>query len=223
MVSGTACRIFRAMKSALILMGVGLVFVGRARPQDAEPAPTKDHPQLEVDVRKFGYKSSSGAKPLRTFVDFTDVNHLALAWLTLDDPTVSKATGVLTPRSAHVHVLVLDARTGQKQGQREWPTPSTPVRFFGVRDGGFLTCTGNVLHSFSPDFEVLREKDLLDDRACLNPSWRGQGVSPSRQSLLLSFPSGQGYQNELVEVQTFAVVSKWAKNAKQATPSRTIG
>jgi len=119
---------------AVILIGVAFVFVERAHPQDPESALSKDRPLWEVDLRNLGYKTFEGERRLPTFVDFfvdfTDVNRLAVAWLTVDPRPVAKKTGPRTPEPAHLHVFVLDARTGQKQGMQEWATPSYPVGFF---------------------------------------------------------------------------------------------
>jgi len=189
---------------AVILMGVAFMLVGRAHPQESEPASSKDHPLLEVDLRNLGYKTYEGVERLPTFVDFTDVNNLAVAWLTLDDRTADKKTGKHPIGPAHLHVFALDTRTGQKQGLREWSTPSYPVSFLGVHDGRFLTCTGSLLRLFSPSFDVIRELHLPDDRAC-------ESISPSRQLLLLSFRSGQRYQRTLLDVGTFAAVAEWTE------------
>ena len=198
---------------ALILVGVAFVFVGQAQSQDPEPTPSKDHPLLEVDLREFGHDTFSSTKRLHKFVDFTDSSHLALSWLTLDDLTQAAKIGSLTPQPAHLHVLVLDAITGRKQGLQEWSTPSSPVRFLGVRDGKFLTCTGNVLRLFSPAFEVMREQNLPGDRACLDPWFSsGQGISPSRRSLLLTSYSGQNYQQTLLDIETFTPIATWIEN-----------
>ncbi|MGC1616740.1 MAG: hypothetical protein WA736_18840, partial [Candidatus Acidiferrum sp.] len=159
--------------------------------------------------------TSSSTKRLPKFVDFTSVNQLALSWLTFDDPSVAQDTGPLTARPAHLHVLVLDALTGRKQGLQKWSTPSTPVRFLGVRDGKFLTCTGNVLRLFSPSFEVIREENLPSERACLNPFWsKAWGLSPSRRYLLLSSPLPQGYQNTLFDIEKFTAVANWPEKLR---------
>ncbi len=182
----------------------------RAQPQDSERAVCQDQPLLDLDLRAFGYDTSSATRRLREFVDFTDLSNLALAWLALDDPREAKKIGPLTPRPAHLHILLLDARTGSKQGLQEWPTPSTPVRFSGLGNGKFLTCTGNVLRLFSPGFEVIREQNLQSERTCLSFLSSGTwGVSPSRRSLLLYSRSEKGYENTLVNSDTFATNASW--------------
>jgi hypothetical protein len=197
-----------------ILLAIVVAFAVEAKSQDWEPTPTKDRPLLELDLRKFGYEryhNSHGIWP--TFVDFTD-NRLVLAWLTPDDRTAAAKTGVLTPTPAHVHVLVLDAATGQKKCLQDWATPSVAVRVSGAGDGRFLTCTGNLLRLFSPDFALLQERDLQSDRACLNPSlWEVRGVSPSRQSLLLSYPSGKSKRTSIFRIDGLSAVADWTEGS----------
>jgi hypothetical protein len=206
-------RVSLTRSAALVLSGV--VFVCAARAQEPEPFPSKDRPLLEIDLRRVGYDTSSATKRLQKFVDFTDASHLAVAWVTLDDPTVADKTGPLTARPAHLYVLILDAKTGEKSDVHAWPTPSTHVRFLGARDGKFLTCTGSVLRLFSPNFEVIQEQHLPNDRACQGPSGNGAwgipqwGISPSRRTLLLSSPAGKVSDDTLLEVETFAVVGSW--------------
>lgn len=208
------CRLSTAAsRKSLASALAALTLVCFLRAQDSKPALSKEPPLVELDLRKFGYDNSGSTKRLQKFVDFTDASHLAVAWLTLDDPTLADKTGPLTARPAHLHVLVLEATNGQRVGVQTFPTPSTPVRFLGARDGRFLTCTGNVLRLFSPKFEVVREQDLQNDSACLGrrPGW---GISPSRRSLLLSsFLGGvEGYyQYSLLDAETFSLIARWTE------------
>jgi hypothetical protein len=189
---------------ALLLFGVTVLFRGQAQSQDPEPAPSKDRPLLEINLNKFGYNTSRSPTPSQRFVDFTDSSHLGLAWETFDDPTSGTKMGIFPPKPAHLHVLVLDATTGSNQGSREWPTQSTPIGFSGFSDGKILTCTGNVLHLFSPTFQVIHEQELASDRACLN-----RKVSPSRRTFFLSVYSEKSYQNTLLNFDTFATTATW--------------
>jgi len=207
-------------KSAALLF-TGLVLACAAQAQDPDPPLSRDHPLLEVDLHEFGYDTSSVTRRLQKFVDFTDASHLAVAWLTLDDPTQAHETGPLTARPARLHVLVLDAGTGETAGAREWPTPSNLVRFLGARDGKFLTCTGSALRLFSPSLEVIRELNLPKDRACLNPiSGNGRwsipqwGLSPSRRTILLSSPVGKAYEDTLLDVDTLTITENWTETIR---------
>jgi hypothetical protein len=198
--------------AALLFALLAFVFPHRVHSQDSDPSLSKDAPVLQVDLGKFGYDTSSGTKRLPKSVDFTSVDQLALSWLTFDDPSVAQNTGPLTARPAHLHVLVLDARTGRKQGMQEWSTPSTPVRFLGLRSGRFLTCTGNVLRLFSPSFEVIKEEILSSDRTCFTPFLsEGWGLTPSRRYLLLSSYSARNYQNTLFDIETFTSIDNWTE------------
>jgi hypothetical protein len=189
----------------VILIGAALAFAGEAHLQDLEPSLSKDHPLLELDLRSIGYQRFvPGVSNLPTFVDFTDATHVALAWLTLDARTATKKTRPRAPEPAHLHVFSLDARTGQKQGLQEWPTPSYPVHFLGVRDGEFLICAGNLIRLFSASFEVIRERQLSKGADC-------RSISPSRQLLLLSSRTGPSYENTLLDVGTLATVGEWTE------------
>ena len=198
--------------AALLLVGLAIVCLGHA--QGPEPSVSKEHPLLKIDLHQFGYDTSSSTKHLSKFVpSFTDSTHLAIAWLTLDEPELAQKIGPAVAKPAHLHVLVIDATTGQKIGAQAWPTPSTSVRFLPARDGKFLTCTANMLRLFSPTFEVIREKDFPAGRACknINP-WNARWGTPSRRSLLLSSRLGQqSYEDALLDVETFDVITKWTE------------
>src|ERR1035441_8244267 len=66
---------FAGSVAVLLLVGT-MALMGRAHPQDLEPAPTKDQPVLELDLRKLGYEPFTDSDiRWQTFVDFTDDNH----------------------------------------------------------------------------------------------------------------------------------------------------
>ncbi len=184
----------------------------RAQLQERDPPLSKDKPLFEVDLRKFGYErfgDKEAVRPIRIRVDFTDVNGLALAWATADDLGTHKKTVLPAARPGRLQVLLVDARTGDKRGQQEWNVPSTWFGFLGLRDGKFITCTGNTIHLFSAGFESVRERALGDD-SC--PPFGSQNVSPSQRSLLLSYFPKDGLRTmELRDTQTFEVISKWTE------------
>lgn len=168
-----------------------------------------------MDLRTFGYDAFSRTTRLQTFLDFTDSGRLAFAWLILDDPADARKASFLTPKPAHLHVLVLDAKTGGKQGLQEWSTPSSPVRFLGIRDGKFLICTGTVFRLFSPSFLMIREQNLPSGHTCLSNSWwsKGPEVSPSSRSVLLSsHPLGLTYKNAIVDTRILTPVATWVED-----------
>jgi hypothetical protein len=199
----------------VILAGLAAVSSVRAQSQEFDPPLSKDRPLIEMDLGKFGYDTSSATNRLPKFVDFTDLNRLALGWVTLDDSSLADKTGSLTARPAHLHVLVLNARTGAKEGLQAWSTPSTPIRFAGVSEGKFLICTASMLRLLSASFEVIREENLPGDSACFSPFfWEGWGISPSKRYLVLSSRSGQSFQNSLFDLESFSSVAQWTEKRR---------
>lgn len=194
--------------SALVLLGIFLSLVARAQ-TDSQPAPTKDHPQLQIDLRKVGYETSQDTSARRhTSTDFIDANHLAISWL-----TTHKRTAANPGEPTELHVLVLDVNTGEKKGLQSYSTPISAVRFAGVPDGKFVICTGGLLRLFSEDFKELRELQLPNDHGC-HGALETEGTSPSRKSLLLSDPWAQGKngRKSLLNLETFVVTAEWQEN-----------
>jgi hypothetical protein len=203
----------------VVLLATTLAFIGRAHAQRSDLPLSKDKPLFEVDAHKFGYERFSDKKavrPVRILVDFTDVSHLALAWAMPDPVSTAKNAGQPSPRPAHLHVLLLDAKAGSKVGEGQWSIPSVFFGFFGLRDGRSVTCSGNTLRLFSAGLEVVHEEALSSDNSCsiFRP---GDGISPSRRSLLLWHASNGGRQMELRDAQTFAVVAKWTEKSEKTT------
>jgi hypothetical protein len=207
-------------KSAgMVLVATVLVFLGTALAQKPNPLFSNDKPLFEVDVRKFGYEKYSDKKfvrPIQILLDFTDASHLALAWALPASESAAKKAGQSSLRPAHLHVLLLDTKAGSKSGEGQWSMPSRFFSFFGLRDGKFLTCTGNTLRLFSATFEVVHEETLSGDISCshFGPAF---GISPSRRSLLLSRVWKGSRQMELRDAETFAVVSKWIEKSETTT------
>jgi hypothetical protein len=206
-------------KVTLIFVGVAAVFLGRVECQVLEPGLSKDRPLLEVNLAKYGYEVPHNYWPLDKPLVFIDSARLAWAWVTIDDVKTSQRP---TPVPAHLHVLVLDAKTGQKLGLQEWPTPSVPVRFLGLRDGKFFIVTGEVIRLLSPNFEIIHEETLASDPACLNsgPFCEGLTLSASRRILLLTrYHSAASYLNSLFDSETFAPVTSWSDDFPVAAMS----
>jgi len=185
----------------IVLAALGLSIVPSVEPQMITP--TKDHPVVEVDVRKFGYEQPNYQTSVKSFVDFTDNSHIAVAWLTLDGAT--KKIGPATPWPSHLHVLTIDAVTGEKTAQKDFATPHFPVGFAGMRDGHILTLCNNELSLLSPGLDVIRVQDLEDRNEFI------KAISPSSHSLLLAFTSGNHKQLTIKDSATFAPLSEWVE------------
>ncbi len=199
---------------ALTVAGAAVLASGEARTQASQPKPDKAHPLWEMDLHRFGYeqvRQSNSYRPRFYALDFTANDRLAWAWLTYDGPPTAaqkKYAGFPQPEPAHLHVLILDARTGRKLALHAWPTQSLPVCFFGIGGGKFLTCAGGKLGLFSPSLAVLREQDLPtpDSLTSLHI-----GISPTRQTLLISYSQRGLDRVELVDTNTLAVTASWTE------------
>lgn len=132
-------------------------------------------------------------------LDFTGDSHLVFSWTTLDYPHADKGKGPRDPVPSHLHALVLDARSGQKQDIREWPSTSYFASIHAVGKGRFLACTGSAVHLLSSEFEVIRELSFTDPHACANPKF-----SPSGRSFSIANGLGVDYQSTLMDSETLA-------------------
>lgn len=174
----------------------------------SEPSASRDHPRLEVNLGEIGYDTSElSSARWQTFTDFIDADHLAVAWL-----STRKRNAAHPGEPTSLHVLVLDIRTGEKTGLDSYATPLGAVRFAGVSDGAFLTCTGGLLRIWSKEFKQLREKKLSDDHGC--GGFGALGVSPSRKLLLLSLSRkpGQSAPKTLLNLETFSTDAEWTED-----------
>jgi hypothetical protein len=209
MTSGT--ELARQIAVCLIQLVVTCTTVEPALSRLLAQSNPQNRPVSKVDVRSFGFKASIGTKPLQHFIDFTDSEHVGLAWVLLDDPT-SKKLGPLVPATAHLNVLILDAHTGKKEVLRNWAAPSFPVRFAGLGDGNSLACTGDVVRLLSSSLEAEHEEKIDGSKACSGLQFSGVwGFSPSRKSFLVSTYSGaKQRQNILLSTKSFGQLSAWA-------------
>ncbi len=186
-----------------------LASVSRSQLPERDPPLTKDQPLFEVDLSKFGYErfSDGTVRAVSIRVAFTEANTAALAWSVYDPPIASKGTVLPAMRPGLLQVALVDAVTGQERGEREWKIPSIWFGFLGLRDGKFITCTGNTIHLFSASFELVHEQ-TLGENPC--PRFGPQNASPSQRSLLLSYlPKDGVHTMELWDTQTLEVISKW--------------
>jgi len=207
-----------------VLVGVALVCGMQA--QSAEPKQTTAHdrPLWTMDLRQFGYERwlRKNTRPFPVGVDFTDTDHIAVAWTMPDVPHEAKHTAPLIPEPAHLNVVIFDAKTGQKQNKAEWPTSSryfSRPLFFGIPDGKVLTCSDNALRLLSPSLAIVREIQLPRPAGCLNVNFQN---SPSRRTVLVSILSDHSRKEELLEVETLAILSSWTEERTPEAKSKGI-
>jgi hypothetical protein len=198
------------------------------RAQSPEPKQTTAHDGSlwTIDLHQFGYERwlRKNTRPFPVGVDFTDNDHIAVAWTMPDIPHEAKGRAPLTPEPAHLNVVIFDANTGQKQNKAEWPTAaryfSKPL-FFGIPDGKLLTCSENDLRLLSSALGLVREIQLPSQANCLNVQFQ---YSPSRRTVLVSILSELSRNEELLDVETLSILSSWTqeRTSKEATSKGII-
>lgn len=195
---------------ATAFLSIALVGGAHGQAQTHEPSFVSDHPFMQIDIRKLGYERFKGGAPTPTFIDFTDDDHLAIAWVTLDNPSRARKLGPLKSRPAHLHAVILNTKTGNKESENQWPAPYLPVGFLPIPNGKILVCAGDLLRLFSPSLELIGEQKIPSEseRGCWLSFPVGRAVSPSRRTALVLL-STHPDEMELLDTNTLAVLSKW--------------
>ncbi len=164
-------------------------------------------PLWKVDVRQFGYVSfpRKAVRPTRLSVAFTDNAHIAVAWISPDRTESNHNKEPHWGDAAHVHVVVIDGSSGQKEGEKEWLTPFTYASpaLAAIADGKFLNCTDNALRVLSATLDVLQEQELPSHSTC-NPS-------PSGRTLLVVSLAEHSRQMKVMDTETFKVLFSWTE------------
>ncbi len=202
-------RCFR--QTTMALATVVFICGVRSRAQEQEPTPTGEHPIWKVDVQQFGYERfpRKSVRPLRLVMNFTDNNHVAIAWVTPDTTTENKRNAPKVGEPARLHAVILDAKTGLKQSQRDWSTSYYPSpRLFGLPEGRVLICSDNSLRLLSASLDIVREQELPNHGTCMNVSLQ---LSPSKHTLLLSGRAEHGRHLEVLNVGDLATTSTWTE------------
>jgi hypothetical protein len=202
--------------TALILglLLAGSVSNSHAQSQDAVLG--TERPILEMDLRSYGYKSHLRGTRDHWSIAFVDKDDLVLGWTTFDDSDVGKKTGYLAAAPSHLHVVVLNARTGQKRIVRDWAVSTFFANIYPVAKGEFLICTGNAILLFSQNFDLVRELTLSRFGPCT-----ANEVSPSGRSFSIDSGSGKQLQRSVMKTESFAPVTTWSNDARNVHFSDT--
>ena len=168
----------------LAALALILCLARTAYSQNLDPSVTNDRPVLKVNLHSYGFSPSSLEARLPIFVDFTDSNHIAIAWQTYDDPSEARRIKFFDTVAMHLHVLVLDAIAGKKEVLQDWPAPARDSRFVAQNDGKFITCIEGTLRLYSSNVELLRTMQTDDPRNCLRQFEGSPGISPARNWML---------------------------------------
>jgi hypothetical protein len=202
----------------LALLFLGPFVLGQTQSQDKEPVSSQQRPLLELDLRKYGFTPLVSGRLDFLSLDFVDDSHLVFAWTTLDNPVADKKKKVnIFAVPSHLHAIFLDAHTGQKQDQREWPSSSFSASLYSVGEGKLLTCTGNAVRLLSREFETLREQLLTGPNPCVQLH-----VSMSKRSFSIADGPEMDSSHTLMDAETFAPRAKWNADARIVTFTDTL-
>ncbi len=165
----------------LLLLIVAPFVSGQENSEPIEPAPSREHPLLGIDMRKFGYRPRGTGVLDSISLAFTESNDLLFGWTTSDDSRDWTKERSSTPVPSHLHAVVLDARTGQQEHGGEWPSRYVQAIITPVGKENFLICAVDEIRLLSSDFTTVRDQVLPAPVTC-----RGTKMSPSRHSFSIS-------------------------------------
>jgi hypothetical protein len=169
--------------------------------QPIEPEPSRNHPLLDIDLRKFGYKPRGSGVLDPLSLAFTESNDVLVAWTASDGSRNWTKERSTTPVASHLHAAVLDARTGQKIRDGEWPSRYVQAGITPVGKDNFLICALDEIRLLSNDFTTVRDQVLPAPVNC-----RGMRISPSRHSF--SVTAGGDYH--VMDVESFQPLAEWS-------------
>lgn len=194
-------KIIGRILGSLLLFVVPLVSA-QTKSQPIEPEPSRDRPLLEIDLRKYGYEPhGNGARMEPLSLAFTQSNDLLVAWTTTDESQSKKEIRSTTPIPSHLHGLIVDPRTGQKERGGEWPSRYLHASITPVGKDMFLICARDEIQLLSHDFVTVQDQVLSPPNTC-----QGMRISPNRHS----FSTRTGTEYNLIDAESFQPVAEWS-------------
>lgn len=172
------------------------------------PGPRPQQPLWSIAPRKVGYDPrilekflpKVGVETVKIMV--ADEQRLAVAWLTPDEAS-GRLVGPETSVPSHLHLVILEARTGRKISSNLWPCSSAGVNIAYLPSGQWLLAKNQSISLYSQSFQELRELDRVN----APPT---QFTSPSGRTFLLHVANPEGRPvTQLRDSATFAVVDSW--------------
>jgi hypothetical protein len=188
------------------------VFAEDAQTRTGQPPFTHDFPTWSKDLKQLGYTIPSyyashfrvGADIVK--IQFLDSSRVALAWLVTDQ--VVKKPELYKNRSnapSHLHLCVLDAKTGQEISSHEWPSFSQGVNLAYTASGQWLIFSGDTVTLYSPSFGKVRELQQVKPGAL-----QSGFTSPSGHTFLVRATDSHGaWSDQLLDATTFEVRDSW--------------
>ena len=186
---------------ALLFLAVEPLVCGQTNPQAIEPEPSRDQPQLKIDTRQFGYKPDGSGVHDSLSLAFTESNDLLVAWTTSDESQNKTKIRSTTSVPSHLHALVFNSRTGQKERGGEWPSRYLQTTITPVGKENFLVCATDEIRLLAHDFASVRGQVLSAPTTCF-----GMRVSPRGRS----FSTRTGTDYNLLDAESFQPLAKWS-------------
>jgi hypothetical protein len=139
----------------------------------------------------------------RVKIQFLDDQRLSLAWLTPDE-IPQKPIGPSNNVPSHLHLRILDSRSGQQTASYEWPCSSTGVNLAYTAAGQWLVSSDQTVTLYSSSFDKVRV--LPDIRTERFPTF----ISPSGRTFLSHVSDSHGaWSAQLRDSATFDVLDSW--------------
>jgi hypothetical protein len=190
---------------ALLFLVVVPLVSGQTNSQSIEPDPNRDPPLLEIDMRKYGYKPHGSGADDWLSLAFTESNDILVAWTTSDGRYSRTQIRTTTLVPSHLHALVLDVRTGQKEHAGEWPSRYLQATITPVGKENFLICAGDEIRLLSNDFAIVRDQVLSAPTDC-----RRMRAYPSRLSFSFPTRTKSGVESKLIDAESFQQLAEWS-------------
>ena len=193
----------KTIGESLVLLSllVAPLVSGQTNSQSIEPAPSREHPLLGIDMRKFGYKPRGTGVFDSVSLAFTESDDLLVGWTASDDSRDWTKERSSTPVPSHLHAVVLDARTGQREHDGVWPSRYVQAIITPVGKKDRLICAVDEIRLLSNDFTTIRDQVLPAPVTC-----RGMRISSSRHSFSLSADG----ENHLMDAESFQPLGEWS-------------
>src|SRR5580692_1199121 len=191
------------------LLGASLVCPPFLRAQTTQPRLSQQAPLWSAKPRQVGYRTSASINFHPTVggdtvkIQFLDDQRLALAWLTPDE-TPQKPIGPENSFPSHLHLTILNSRSGQRTANHEWPCSSTGVNLAYTAAGQWLLSSDQTVTLYSSSFGKVR--DSPDIRTEQSRTF----ISPSGRTFLSYAPNSHGaWSAQLRDSATFEVLDSW--------------
>jgi hypothetical protein len=192
-----------------LLLCASLVCVPGLRARTSQPRLSQQAPLWSAKPKQVGYTLSASInfRPTvgtdRVKIQFLDDQRLALAWLTPDE-IPQKPVGPGNNVPSHLHLAILNSRSGQRIASHEWPCSSTGVNLAYTAAGQWLLSSDQTVTLYSSSFDKVR--DLPDVRTGGSHTF----ISPSGRTFLSHVSDSHGeWSTQLRDSATLDVLDSW--------------